>query len=107
MDPVMHISEGHRSDMLLHLSGLTREEPVMVQASINSERDFHKVADALIIQHPRIHLREGRTRAKGKGRDGMKSSDNLNIRGFQRKASKHTSNGKLGASAYYADFTFA
>ena len=40
VDPLMHLSEGHRSDMLLDLSGLTREERVMVQASINNERDF-------------------------------------------------------------------
>ena len=46
----MHLSEGHQSDMLLDLSGLTREECVMVQASINNERDFDKVADALINQ---------------------------------------------------------
>ena len=36
MDPVIHLSEGHRSDMLLDLSGLTREERVMVQASISN-----------------------------------------------------------------------
>ena len=59
MDPVIHLSEGHRSDMLLDLSGLTREERVvMVQASISDERDFDRVAEALIIQHPRKHLRE-------------------------------------------------
>ena len=44
MDPVMHLSEGHRSDMLLDLSGLTREERVMVQASIGNERDSDRVA---------------------------------------------------------------
>ena len=32
MDPVIHLSEGHRSDMLLDLSGLAREERIMVQA---------------------------------------------------------------------------
>ena len=42
--------------MLLDLSGLTREERVMLQASGNNERDFDRVAEALIIQHPRIHL---------------------------------------------------
>ena len=81
----MRLSEGHRSDMLLHLSGLTREESVMVQASINNERDFDKVADALIIQHPRIHLREGRRRAK----EGAKTESNLATTeifvGFRRK----------------------
>ena len=47
--PSIHLSEGHRSDMLLDLSGLTREERVMVQASIGNERDFDRVADAFIF----------------------------------------------------------
>ena len=42
MHPVIHVNEGHKSDMLLDLSGLTREERVVVQASINNERDFDK-----------------------------------------------------------------
>ena len=86
---------------------LTREERVMVQASINNERDFDKVADALIIQHPRIHLGERCQRTKGKGKDGIKSNDNFNIRRLQEKDKKNTRNGKLGASAHHADFTFA
>ena len=57
MDPVIHLSEGHRSDVLLDLSGLTLEERVVVHLSISNERDFDRVAEALIIQHPRIHLR--------------------------------------------------
>ena len=54
MDPVINLSEGHQSDMLLDLRGLTREERVMVQASIHNQRDFDRVGDALNIQHPRI-----------------------------------------------------
>ena len=49
MDPVIHLSEGHRSDMLLDVSGMTREERFMVQASTNNERDFDRVAEALIM----------------------------------------------------------
>ena len=64
MDPVMHLSEGHRLDILLDLSGLTREERVVVQASTDNEREFDKVADALIIQHPRVHLRDNRKRTR-------------------------------------------
>ena len=75
-----HLSERHRSDMLLDLSGLTREERVMVQASIRNERDFDRVAEALIIHHPRMHLRESQRRAKGKGKDGFKRVDNPNTR---------------------------
>ena len=49
IDPAIHLREGHRSDMLLDLSGLTREERVMVQNSISNERDSDRVDEALII----------------------------------------------------------
>ena len=104
MDPVIHLSAGHRSDMLLDLSGLTREERVMVQASISNERDIDRVAEALIIQHRRIHLRESRKRVKGKGKDGFKRVDNSNTRWFRGKGKgKHTGSGKPGASAHHAN----
>ena len=64
MDPVIHLSEGHRPDMLLNLSGLTREERVMVQTSIGNECDFGRVADALIIHHARNHFRESQRRVQ-------------------------------------------
>ena len=60
VDPVIHLSEGHRSDMLLDLCGLTHEEHVMVPASIKNACDFDKVADGLIIQHSPIHLLRGK-----------------------------------------------
>ena len=80
---VIHLSERHRSDMQLDLSGLTREERVMVQTSINNERVFDQLADALIIQRPRIHLRESQRRAKGKGKDELKRVDNPNACWFR------------------------
>ena len=61
----------------------------MIQASIGNARDFDKIAEALVIQHPRIHLkstpshpsrthrgkghpspaaRKGKSRGKGRGR---------------------------------------
>ena len=63
MDPVIHLSERHRSDMSLDLSGLTQKWRIKYQAFINNESDFDKVADALVIQNPRNHFRES-----GKGR---------------------------------------
>ena len=69
--------------MLLDLSGLTREECVMVQSSIDNERDLDRVADAL-------------------SKDRIKRGDNSNIRWFQEKG-KHTASSKPGASAYYAN----
>ena len=77
MNPVIHLSEGHRSDMLFDLSGLTREELVTVQASISNELDFDRVAEALIIQHPRIHFQESQRRTTGRGKDGFRPVDNF------------------------------
>ena len=68
MNSENHLSERHRSDMLLDLSGLTIWR-VEEQASINHESDFDKVADALVAQHTRVHLRESRKRPKEKGKD--------------------------------------
>ena len=61
MDPVILLCEGHRSYMLLDLSGLTREERAMIQASIGNERDFDCVAEALIIHIDEFHLQESRS----------------------------------------------
>ena len=92
--------------MLLDPSGLTREERVTVQASISNERDFDRVADALIIQHPRTHLRESQRRTKGKGKDGFKRGDSSETRWFREKGKgKHTGSDKSGARVYYANFT--
>ena len=108
MDPESHLSEGHGSDMPLDLRGLTREERVVVQASIHNERDFDRVADALNIQHHRVHLRESQKRVKEKGKDGFKRGDNSNTRWFRGKGKgKHSEIGKSGASAYYASYTSA
>ena len=50
------LSEGHNADMLLDLAGLDKSERVMIQESIGNARDFDKIADAMIVQHPRIHI---------------------------------------------------
>ena len=90
MDPVIHVSEGHRSDMLLDLSGLSHEERFIVQAAINNERDFDRVADALSIPHPRIHLRESRKRTRAKGKTSSNVETIQTHGGFAEKARVHT-----------------
>ena len=66
LDFEIMLSEGHRADMLLDLSGLDKNERTMIQASIGNSRDFDKIAEALIVQHPRAHLKTTST-PKGKG----------------------------------------
>jgi hypothetical protein len=71
LDPEIELSEGHRADMLLDLAGIDKNERTMIQASIGNERNFEKIANALVVQHPRIHLREKTRRSQfpsaGKG----------------------------------------
>ena len=68
---------------------------------MNNKRDFDRVADALIIQHPRVHLREAQKRAWRKGKDGIKRADYSNTCWFQEKG-EHTGGGTPGTSACYA-----
>ena len=71
LDPEIVLSEGHRADMLLDSAGLDKHERTMIQASIGNARDFDRVADALVVQHPRIHLKHtptSRLTDKGKGK---------------------------------------
>ena len=58
LDEEIVMSEDHRADMLLEHSGLSKREKIMIQASIQNGRDFQKVADALMLQHPRVHVNE-------------------------------------------------
>ena len=83
MDPQIELSEAHRADMLLDLAGIEKNERTMIQASIGNVREFDKVADALVLQHPRIHVREQR-RAKPFGSVGKGASSSSGHR-FQSK----------------------
>ena len=75
LDPELMLSERHRADLLLDLAGLNHDQRTMIQASIGNERDFEKIAEALRVQHPRIHLARPSSQFKGdkgggKGRKG-------------------------------------
>ena len=68
LDPEIVLSEGHRADMLLDLAGLDKNERTMIQASIGNARDFEKIAEALVVQHPRVHMKSlSHKPAKGGG----------------------------------------
>ena len=71
LDPQIELSEGHRADMLLESAGLDKNERTMIQASIRNARNFNKIAEALIAQHPRVHVSErGRATPQGRGKGG-------------------------------------
>ena len=56
LDKELDLSEGHRADMLLDIAGLDKHERTMVQLCIANAREFNNIADALVLQHPRIHV---------------------------------------------------
>jgi len=108
LDPEMSLSEGHRADMLLDLAGLDKGERCMIQASIGNVRDFNKIADALIIQHPRIHIRNDPTRQKwregdsrGKGKRKGKGGGKGKFRPFVNHK-RHERN-PFGFAGLYAE----
>ena len=72
LDSELNLSEGHRADLLLDLAGLDKNERVMIQASIGNVRDFEKIAEALILQHPRPNKPIGDKKGKGPGFKGGK-----------------------------------
>ena len=67
LDSELNLGEGHRADLLLDLAGLDKNERVMIQASIGNVRDFEKIAEALILQHPRPSNKPPTAPKKGKG----------------------------------------
>ncbi len=96
LDPEIELSVGHRADMLLDLAGLDKNERTMIQASISNERDFQKVADALITQHPRIHVSDHRRKSfKGKAKGRGKFSKD--------KSNAPKGKGKFIKKAYYVE----
>ena len=103
MDTVIFPSEGHRSDMLLSFSGWTREERVMIQGSIGNERDSDRVAEALIIQHPRMALYENRRQMDRDTRKGKGKNKNSSARGGGFTSRWSRSKGKGKSTAYYAE----
>ena len=102
LDKEIVLSEGHKADLLLDLSGLDRHERTMIMASIGNARNFDRIAEALAIQHPRIHLRESkRPMGAGKGQKNQRKGGK-----YRRKGGKRSWKGKpsrKGSSAYVAD----
>ena len=58
LDPSIALSEGLRMELMLELSGLSRQEVLVVKACA-ATKDFEGVAKVLVDQYSGIHVREG------------------------------------------------
>ena len=62
LDPDTMVSENILADMLLQGARLDRTERLMIMTTVNNEKNFEKIANALREQHSKLHLEEtGRT----------------------------------------------
>ena len=112
LDPDLEISEQHRADLLLDLSGPSHDQRILIMSSIGNARDYDKIADALAVQHPRIHVRDQRRgitteKGRGKSRKG-KGRGNQHGKGKGWRPFKGGKRGKMTANytietAYMAD----
>lgn len=55
LDPKCNMSQNILADMLLDGSRLDWTERLMVLTSVGNKKEFDKVADAMVTQHPRVH----------------------------------------------------
>ena len=58
LDPSLMISDGLRMELLLELSGLSRQEALVVRACAKT-KDFEGICEVLVEQYGGVHLREG------------------------------------------------
>ena len=106
LDEELMLSEHHRADLLLDLAGLNHTQRTMIQASIGNERDFNKIAEALRVQHPKIHLARPSSQFKGgggKGRKGKSKYHKRNPFNFANIACEWEQQDEW-AAAYLADY---
>ena len=93
--------------MLLDLAGIDRNERTMIQASIGNARDFDKIADALIVQHPRIHMKALKTAKPQGGKPSRKGNSSSRKGQGKGKGGKSRWRNPSGFAFHAAEEDFA
>ena len=88
MDNTIELSATIRGDLMLEASTLSGDQQLMVLTSINNNREFDRLAEALMEQHPKLHLTDRPSR-----RDGDHG-----------RSSGHKGGGKKGGYRRFAHF---
>ncbi|CAE7508222.1 unnamed protein product, partial [Symbiodinium necroappetens] len=61
VDSSIELSEPMRVELLLELSGLPRQEAMVIKSCTKDSRNFESVRATLVEYHTGVHLSEGRT----------------------------------------------
>ena len=76
LDGSIELSEPMRVELLLELSGLSRQEIIVIKACAPDAKSFESVAATLVEQYSGVQLREGRSL----GQPNLRNSGNLQTR---------------------------
>ena len=98
LDGSIELSEPMRVELLLELSGLPRQEIVVIKACAPDAKSVESVAATLVNQYSGVHLREGRSL----GQPNLRNSGHLQIRSGRPSGYRPKGKGKT-YKAYTAD----
>ena len=98
LDGSIELSEPMRVELLLELSGLSRQEIIVIKACAPDARAFESVAATLVEQYSGVHLREGRSL----GQPNLRNSGNLQSKSSRPSGYRPKGKGKT-YRAYTAD----
>ena len=98
LDGSIELSEPMRVELLLELSGLSRQEIIVIKACAPDAKSFESVAATLAEQYSGVHLREGRSL----GQPNLRNSGNLQTRSGKPSGYRPKDKGKT-YKAYTAD----
>ena len=76
LDSSIELSEPMRVEILLELSGLSRQDIIVIKACAPDAKSFESVAATLLGQYSGVHLREGRSL----GQPNLRNSGHLQTR---------------------------
>ena len=98
LDGSIELSEPMRVELLLELSGLSRQEIIVIKACAPDAKSFESVAATLVEQYSGVHLREGRSL----GQPNLRNSGNLQSKSSRPSGYRPKGKGKT-YRAYTAD----
>ena len=98
LDGSIELSEPMRVELLLELSGLSRQEIIVIKACAPHAKSFESVAATLVEQYSGVHLREGRSL----GQPNLRNSGHLQTRSGKPSGYRPKGKGKTD-KAYTAD----
>ena len=97
----IELSEPMRVELLLELSGISRQEIIVIRACAPDAKSFGSVAATLVEQYSGVHLREGRSL----GQPSLRNSGHLQTRSGKPSGYRPKGKGKTykayTANAWY------